>query len=409
MSNKPTSTELGPYEFIALIAMITALGALSIDAMLPALPLMAQDLNVTDFRQTQWVISAIILGMAVGQLFFGPLSDALGRKPAILWGIGLFCIGLVVAMLADSLAMLLVGRVLQGIGVSGPRIASMALVRDKFVGDDMARVMSFVMMVFILMPMLAPLMGLGISITLGWRAIFGFLMLLSLSTGAWLWLRQPETLAVENRQPMKLGQLWRTTKAILKHPRVVGFSVTSGLVFGGLLAYVSTAQSIFQDIYGVGDTFVFYFAILALGFGMSSLLNGKIVMRFGAGRITWVMMIALAVVAFLASTVAFLYSGHPPLLLFMSLVFGLFFCMGILFGNLNALAMAPLGQMAGIGAAVVGSLSNVVAVILALSTGWFYTDGVTPLMLGILVAALLSIALLRLLNKLPNTDVKKVI
>lgn len=395
----------GFVEFIALIAVITSLAALSIDAMLPALPMMATDLAVADFRQTQWVITSVILGMSVGQMFFGPFSDAYGRKFSILSGIGLFCLGSLVSMFATSMTMMLVGRVIQGIGVAGPRIASMALVRDKFVGDHMARVMSFVMMVFILVPMLAPMVGLAILHAMGWRAIFGLFILLSIMTGIWLFVRQPETLSVIGRRPFRLGKIVDTTKAVVKHPRVLGFSAAAGLIFGGMLAYVASAQSIFQDIYGLGDKFPFFFAALALGFGIASLVNGKLVVRLGAEPIATFMLYCLIGISAVASLAALLSGGSPPLWLFMILAFGMFFCIGILFGNLNALAMVPLGKMAGIGAAIIGSISNVIAVFMSAVIGWFYIDSLAPILVGILLSSILALVIVKGIKHKLNTDV----
>ncbi|MDX1473827.1 MAG: multidrug effflux MFS transporter, partial [Reinekea sp.] len=361
-------------EFIALIALITSLVALSIDAMLPALPNIADDLSVVDYRQTQWVITSLIFGMSFGQLLFGPLSDAYGRRFGILSGIALFCVGSVVSMMATSLPMLLLGRVIQGIGVSGPRIASMALVRDKYVGDQMARVMSFVMMVFILVPMIAPIVGQGILHLWGWRAIFALFIGLSVFAALWLNVRQPETLAVESRRPFRLGSVLKTALQVLKHPRVLGFSITAGLVFGGLLSYVASAQAIFQGIYQLGDNFPYYFAALAFGIGLASLANSSLVMRFGAQRLSILGLLGMLTLATTLVVIAFFYQGVPPLVVFMGLGFAMFFCVGILFGNLNSLAMVPLGRMAGIGAAVIGSVSNVVAVLVSGAVGWFFND-----------------------------------
>ncbi len=385
-------------EFIALIALITSLVALSIDAMLPALPNIADDLSVVDYRQTQWVITSLIFGMSFGQLLFGPLSDAYGRRFGILSGIALFCVGSVVSMMATSLPTLLLGRVIQGIGVSGPRIASMALVRDKYVGDQMARVMSFVMMVFILVPMIAPIVGQGILHLWGWRAIFALFIGLSVFAALWLNVRQPETLAVESRRPFRLGSVLKTALQVLKHPRVLGFSITAGLVFGGLLSYVASAQAIFQGIYQLGDDFPYYFAALAFGIGLASLANSSLVMRFGAQRLSILGLLGMLTLATTLVVIAFFYQGVPPLAVFMGLGFAMFFCVGILFGNLNSLAMVPLGRMAGIGAAVIGSVSNVVAVLVSGAVGWFFNDTLLPILIGLCVCAVLALVLILLIR-----------
>ena len=393
LTNTPTKQGPALPEFVALMALITSLVAMSIDAVLPALPSIAFDLAVSDYRQTQWVITSIILGMSFGQLFFGPLSDAFGRKFAITSGVALFSLGSVIAMTANSLTMLIVGRVLQGIGVSGPRIASMALVRDKYVGDQMARVMSFVMMVFIVVPMLAPIIGQWILHLWGWQAIFAFVMGLAILATIWLNVRQPETLAIESRRPFHISSVLETALKVLKNPRVFGFSVTSGLVFGGLLSYVSSAQAIFQDIYLLGESFPYYFAALAFGIGLASLTNSTLVVSLGSLRLSIMALSAMLVLSTILLVVALLNRGIPPLSVFMTLGFAVFFCVGILFGNLNSLAMVPLGRMAGIGAAVIGSVSNLVAVPVAGAVGWFFDGTLIPIVSGLCFCAAASLVI----------------
>lgn len=392
-------------EFIALVALITSLVALSIDAMLPALPNIASDLGVTDYRQTQWVITALIFGMSFGQMIFGPLSDAYGRKFGILSGIALFCVGAGLSMMATSLPMLIAGRIIQGIGVAGPRIASMALVRDKYVGDHMARVMSFIMMVFVLVPMLAPIIGQQILNLWGWREIFGLFIVLSAIAATWLGIRQPETLTDDSRRPFHVGKIARSAVLVLQHPRVVGFAVAAGFVFGGLLSYVASAQAIFQGIYGLGDNFPYYFAALAFGIGCASLVNGTLVVRFGALRLSITGLIGMFTLASLLTLIALFSDGVPALPVFMGLGFAMFFCVGILFGNLNSLAMVPLGRMAGIGAAIVGSISNVVAVVVSGVVGWFFNDTLLPILAGIMISSLISLGLVLTVRRAADTAV----
>lgn len=390
-------------EFIALIALITSLVALSIDAMLPALPRIAEDLQVIDYRQTQWVITSLILGMSFGQLLFGPFSDSFGRKPTIILGVALFCVGSLISMTADSLAWLLAGRILQGFAASGPRIASTALVRDKYVGDQMARVMSFIMMVFIIVPMLAPIIGQWILDFSGWRAIFALFIALSSSAALWLALRQPETLMLEARRPFHTGKILTSALRVVRHPKVMGFSVTSGFVFGGLLSYVASSQAIFQGIYQLGENFPYYFAFLAFGIGFASLVNGTLVVRLGSLRLTLVALYALISLSALLLVVSIAFAGVPPLLVFMALAFVMFFSLGLLFGNLNSLAMIPVGRMAGMGAAVIGSVSNIVAVVFSGAVGWFFHDSLVPIAAGIFIAAVISLLIINSIDKLDDS------
>ncbi|MFQ3229324.1 multidrug effflux MFS transporter [Reinekea sp.] len=397
MSIKPVK-QPSLFEFILLIALLSSLVALSLDTMLPAFSIIAEDLAISDIRHTQWIITAIIVGMAFGQLFFGPLSDAYGRKGAILSGIVLFCVGALLSMFAQTFEALLIGRFIQGIGVSGPRIATMALVRDKFVGNAMARIMSFVMVAFVLIPMLAPLVGQAILMAFSWRAIFGLFVLLSIIAGIWLAIRQPETLVPENRRPMSLRSIFNGIKLVMSQPRTLGFSIASGVVFGGLLAYVGSAQAIFEGIYQLGDKFPFFFAALALGIGSASYVNGKLVMRMGALKLAIYALIGKISLASILVVLALTQDGSPALWQFMSLGFLLMFCVGILFGNLSSLAMVPLGKLAGVGAAVVGTTQNIVSVVISVAIGWFFNGTLLPIVSGFLVSAVIALLLVMLVR-----------
>lgn len=368
-------------EFVALMALMTSLVAMSIDTMLPALPEIGRDLNAADIAQTQLIISFVILGMGVGQLFFGPLSDAIGRRPTILMGLVIFIAGSAVSMLAESMEVMLLGRLIQGFGVSGPRIVSIALIRDQFVGRNMAQVMSFIMTVFILVPMLAPAVGQGVVLLSHWRGIFAVFIALALIVGIWFGLRQPETLAVDKRHPVSLPNLWRSTRFVFSQPTTLWFVASAGFVFGSFLTYLGSAQAIFVDLYDVGLRFPLYFAILAGVIGLSSFTNGKLVQRFGMKRISYVALSGFIASFGLLLLLALIQGGLPPLMQFM--VFGClgFFWVGLMFGNFNALAMKPLGAVAGIGAALVGSLTNFISVPLSIIAGVFYNETLVPLLL----------------------------
>ena len=376
-------------EFVILIALIISLVALSIDAMLPALPSIAAELGVTRINDSQYVISVLFLGMAIGQMIFGPWSDNVGRKLAINVGFGVFIIGCLMSLLAEQYEQMLIGRFLQGLGAAGPRIVSVALVRDQYEGRAMARVMSFVMTIFILVPVIAPWLGQIIIAYSGWRAIFLLFLILSLVVMAWFSLRQPETLPAAKRKAFSFRQLIRDTKIICSMPIAMGYTLTMGLIFGAFIGYLSSAQQIFQSVYGLGDEFVIYFGVLAASIGIASLVNAQLVMRLGMRRLSFLSMLIIGLVSFPFYILASTYQGHPPLSIFMAYLLFVFFFMGILFGNLNALAMEPLGFIAGLGAALVGSISTLVSVILGVLVANAFDDTVMPLVFGL---AALSIA-----------------
>jgi DHA1 family bicyclomycin/chloramphenicol resistance-like MFS transporter len=369
-------------EFVVLTALIIAIVALSIDAMLPALPAIARDLGVESLNDSQYVILVFFAGMSCGQLFFGPLSDVVGRRPAIIAGMMLYALACLLCLFAVDFAQMLAGRFLQGLGASGPRIVTVALVRDRFKGREMARVMSFVMTIFILVPIFAPALGQAVLLLADWRTIFALFLALAIAVGAWFWMRQPETLAAGLRARFSLAQLAFDTLGVLRERAALGYTLIMGFVFGAFIGYLSSSQQIFQAQYGLGQLFPLYFGLLAAVVGCASLLNARLVMRFGMRRLS---RFALRVTVFLS--LAFLplagyFDGHPQLSLLMIYLVILFFCFGILFGNLNAMAMEPLGHIAGLGAAVIGSLSTLISVLFGIVLAEAYDGTVIPMVAG---------------------------
>jgi DHA1 family bicyclomycin/chloramphenicol resistance-like MFS transporter len=383
------------FEFVVLMAMIISMVALSIDAMLPALPNIAADLGVTRINDSQYVISILFAGMAIGQMIFGPMSDSVGRKYAINVGFAVFIVGCLVSLLAETFTMMLIGRFLQGFGAAGPRVVSIALVRDRYEGREMARVMSFVMTIFILVPIVAPALGQAILMFSDWRGIFWMFLVLSFIALSWFNLRQPETLLVENRIRFSIKQVLSDIKYICVIPAAMGYTIATGIIFGAFLGYLSSSQQIFQQQYHLGNQFVIYFGILAASLGLASLLNAQLVMRFGMRRLSHGATFFIVVLSVPFYFLAQHYSGSPPLWQVMAYLLTVFFFVGILFGNLNALAMEPLGSVAGLGAAVVGSLSTLISVALGVIIANAYNGTILPLVSGF---ALLSIGCLMVMG-----------
>jgi len=391
MKSKNQTPEPSFVEFVVIVSLMMSLTALSIDAMMPALPRIGIELGIQNTNDRQLIISIIFLGMAVGQLFFGPLSDRTGRKPAVYAGYGVYITGSFVAIFATSFPIMLAGRLLQGIGVSAPRAITMALVRDRYSGRMMARVMSFVMTVFILVPMLAPSVGQTILLFVGWRGIFVGFVIIALMTLTWFALRMPETLHPENRTPFSLRHIINATIVILKNRTALGYTLSAGLVGGFFLGYLNSAQQIFQEQYALGKFFPMLFGIISISIGLASFLNARLVMRFGMRFLVLSSLRSIMGLAVVALIVAILNDGLPPLWFVMVYLMLTFFCNGILFGNQNALAMEPLGHLAGIGAAVVGSLTTLIQMPLGTMIGQFYNATIFPLVLGIAILTGLSI------------------
>jgi DHA1 family bicyclomycin/chloramphenicol resistance-like MFS transporter len=382
-------------EFVIIISLMMSLTALSIDAMLPALPKIGSDLGVQNANDRQLVVSVLFLGLAFGQLFFGPLSDRVGRKPTVYAGYALYIAGALVSVLAVSFPMMLVGRLSQGLGISAPRAITLALVRDRYKGRAMARVMSFVSSIFILVPMIAPTLGQTILLFSGWRGIFGSFVLMALITSVWFALRMPETLAPEHRAPFSLRRIIDATREIVRNRIALGYTMSAGLVSGAFLGYLSSAQQIFQEQYELGKLFPLVFGIISLSIGVASLVNARLVMRLGMRFLVRRSLFVIIGLSSLALGITLLLGGRAPLWLFMAYIMVTFFCVGILFGNQNSLAMEPLGHLAGIGAAVVGSLSTLISMPLGTIIGQSYNGTVLPLVIGIALLSGLCILAVR--------------
>lgn len=381
---------LGLIEFVALMATMTSLVALSIDAMLPALLQIGEALKVEEEHHTHLIVTVFFMGMAFGQMFFGPFSDSRGRRLTILIGLFIFAIGTFVCMFATNLETMLVGRVIQAFGVSGPRIAAMAIIRDLYVGDAMARVMSFIMMVFILVPMIAPMVGQAVMAFFGWYHIFTLFLIVATLAGTWFFSRQGETLPRHRRRPFSFKQFYLSSKFILTHATVMGYTFAMAGIFGSFLAYLSASQTIFQVYYGVGDMFPYIFAVLAFSIGLASYFNGTMVMKFGMRRLCRFALKGVNGFAVVYLALLLAYDGLPPLVLTVATMFVGFFFVGILFGNLNALAMQPLGEMAGLGAAIIGSLSSLFSVPIALFIDSFLSGNLYPIGVGFFVFFVLA-------------------
>lgn len=374
-------------EFIALVAMTTSLVAMSIDTMLPALADITRDLPTNDPNDRQLVLTLFFAGLSLGQLVCGPLSDNIGRKPTLYGGLALFLLGGICCALATSFPMLLFGRLLAGFGAAGPRIIAVAVVRDQHAGREMARVMSFVSSIFILVPVVAPAFGQAVLLVADWRMIFWLLVLAGLADGAWFGWRQPETLPPERRNPLSLRAVARGAGEVFRHPITLGYTLATGFVFGAFINYLSTSQQVFQEQYGIAELFPLFFGSLAAAIGVASVTNAQLVMRFGMLRLARLAVGVECVLAAIFFGVAVALDGHPPLWFFMAGMAICFFCNGILFGNYNARALEPMGHIAGVAAAITGCLSSAVGIAFGAPFGRAYDGTVSPIIAGFMLAS----------------------
>ena len=379
-------------EFAILMALLISVVAISIDALLPALGVIGKDLHLANPNHAQFLIVALFGGMAVGQLVAGPLSDALGRKPVLYWGIGLYLCGSLLCFLAPQFGGVLAGRVIQGLGVSAPYVSAMSIVRDKYAGRAMAKIMSIVMMIFIMVPAIAPSLGQGILLVAPWRAIFVLYIFYAVAVTGWIFFRLEETLPPEKRIPFHVPNIRAGFVEVFGNRLTMCYTVCMGIAFGSFTGYLNSAQQIFQTQFGAGKMFTVYFGSLALVFGVSSLLNSRFVERLGMHYIckrSFICIVA-ASAAFFALNLAM----EPRLWMFLAYASVLFFSVGLVFGNLNALAMEPMGHIAGIASAVIGFVSSMVSMVLGAGIGQMYNGTLIPMTLGFLVLGSLSLIIL---------------
>jgi len=381
-------------EFTVLMAALISIVAISIDALLPAFGHIVTDLSgITHPNQVQYVIVALFAGLAIGEIIAGPCSDAMGRKIVLYFGVGFYLAGSVICYFAQSLDMMLLGRFVQGIGVAGPYVSAVSIVRDKYSGRDMAKVMSLVMMIFMLVPAVAPSIGQGILYIGTWRDIFLLYIGYAILIAFWLCFRLEETLPPAKRIPFSAKAIMSGFKEVLTHPITASYTVCMGICFGSFIGYLNSSQQIFQVQFKTGEMFTVYFGLLALVLGASSLTNSRFVQRLG--------MHYLCVRAFMAIiiTSAIFLAVHliiNDIQLWMFLLYAatLFFSFGLVFGNLNALAMEPMGHIAGIAAAVIGSVSTLVSMAIGGFIGQLYDNTLIPIIWGFLGFSVLSLIIM---------------
>ncbi|WP_082020375.1 MULTISPECIES: multidrug effflux MFS transporter [unclassified Leisingera] len=382
-------------EFIALIAMMFATIALSIDAMLPALPEIGQTLSPDNINRAQLVLTSFVLGMGLGTFFTGPLSDAFGRKPVVAAGCALYVLAALTAWLSPSLEVLLISRVLMGIGAAGPRIVGVAVVRDLYSGREMARLMSIAMMIFMIVPAIAPLMGAGIIALSGWRAIFLLFALFAAIIVLWTSLRLPETLAVNDRRAFRAPLLMAAVKEMLTHPTVRLSIMVQTLCLGMLFTMLTMVQPVYDIIFGRADSFPLWFGLVAVISGTASLLNAAIVVRIGMRRIVTVSLAAQILITGAMLLISGWSLPDPWMFgLFVAWQASVFFMVGTTVGNLNAMAMEPMGHIAGMAASVIGAISTVLAAAVAAPVGLLFDGSLVPLAAGLLIMACIAFLLM---------------
>ena len=390
-------------EFIALVALLFSMVAFATDAMLPSLAEISTDLALVNVNHAQMVITVFVLGTGIGQLVAGPLSDSFGRKTIICLGIAIFLLASLWAFFATSMTELMIARFVQGLGVSAPRTVTHALVRDLFSGRHMARIVSFAMMLFVLVPAVAPAVGQAIMLTLGWRYIFVAFQIVAVIAIAWFYFRQPETLSPDRRRPFRPREIMHAARDVMTNWRVVISMGSLSLGYTCIFAYLVSAQQVYVVWLNAGHDFPLYFALTAIIAGSASFLNAFLVMRFG---MLWLSTIGYAAIFVLSAGFGAIIAQEtvdlPYLLwLFVAWSTAMFFLLGLCLANLNALALEPLGHIAGMASAVIGSIATLVCIVLAVPIGQMFDGTGLPLVAGVALSACTACFLNLLMRRHP--------
>ena len=379
-------------EFVAIIALMMGLMAFSIDNLLPAFPAIHADFPTTSPNDVQMMVYAYLIGIGSAQLLFGTLSDVMGRKPVLMAGLIIYVAGSLLAAFTESFSMLLFARLVQGIGGAAGRVLAVAIVRDRFEGHEMARVMSLAMMVFLTVPIVAPALGSVILLAGSWRYIFAAMLGLALILSVWFGARMPETLRPELRMPFSLAAIGAGMLTTLRTRRAVGYSTAMGLLLSALMTYIGTASQIFEtDVYQIGHWFPALFAAVAGLMAVASFLSASLVRKVGMRRLSHFGIVGFTVVAGVMVLAAALFGGRPPLLLFCLLIALAQFLFALTMPNFNALAMEPLGAVAGTASSFIGAYTTLMSALFAFLAGRLFDGTVMPVSATYLVFGALSI------------------
>jgi DHA1 family bicyclomycin/chloramphenicol resistance-like MFS transporter len=391
-SGEPPAARLRYAEFVTMVALLMALNAMAVDIILPALQQMGANLGVADENARQLPLTAYIVLFGVSQIVYGPLSDHFGRRPILLFGLAVYSLACVGAALAESFAMLLLMRGIQGIGAGATRVIAVSVVRDTYGGRKMASVMSLAMMVFMAIPIIAPTLGQAILIVAGWRSILVAIALFGIVMSVWCFLRLPETLAEANRRALKIGPVMEAFRIVLTTRVAFAYAISTALLFGCLFGFLNSAQQVYQEVYGLGALFPIAFSSGAFFIALASFTNSRIVERLGMRLLSHGALAGFAAISALLSLIAIVDDGQVPFWMFYFLNLIAFGFFGFIGTNFNALAMDPLGHVAGTASSVLGFLQTFVGGVLGAGIGLAYDGTVLPLSLGFLILSLLSFA-----------------
>jgi len=381
---------MGKREFIVLISMIMSLTALAIGMMLPAFSEMRAEFGLEpDSTTVALVVTIFLVGFGLGQPVWGPLSDALGRKPMLWLGLSIYILGAIGTALAPSLGAILLLRVLGGFGAAALRVVAQGMIRDRYQGEQMAKVLSYIMVVFLLVPMLAPAIGTAILVVGDWRWIFGFFVAAAVLVAVWS-RRLPESLPPERRIELDLNHVLAAARAVLTSRFAMGLTIAQMAAFGFVAAYLGSTELIIEGVFGLGSWFPLIFGVSSLMLGGAMLLNPRLIDGFGLRR-----MIRYTIAAYLGATllfaaIAIATGGRPPLWLYMIGILPILLAHSFVMPNLNSAAMMPMGRLAGTAAAIIGSIATLGGAAIGAVIDAAFDGTITPFAVAGLLAAILA-------------------
>ncbi len=380
-------------EFIAMLAAIMASTALGIDLMLPAFGDIREAFGLAaDSTAVAGIVTAYFIGLALAQAVWGPVADRFGRKPTLYAGLALYAIGALASALSPSLPALYAARFVWGMGSAGPRVMALAVVRDSYEGEAMATVMSFIMAIFVLVPVVAPSLGAAILTIASWRWVFGFGVIYAGVLAVWT-LRLPESLHPEHRLELHLGRVAQAARYVVGNRQTLGYTLVLTVLFGVFSSYLASSEIIFGDVYDRADLFPFIFGGIAAVMGIAMTGNGLVVARFGVRRLVHAAMIGFTLVGGLMLVLALASGGAPPLGVFIAILAFQLMLYSLIFPNSNTIAMDPMGSVAGMAAAVIGMVSIAGGALLGSLLDRAFDGTVVPISSGFLLAGLASLAI----------------
>jgi MFS transporter, DHA1 family, multidrug resistance protein len=386
---------IGGRELISILALVMSIVALAVDIMLPAFADIRSEFGLSsDSTAAAGLITTFLLGLALSQLVYGVLADRFGRKPILYVGIGLYIGGALASLMANSLDWLLVARFVWGVGAASPRILTLSVLRDVYSGERMARAMSFVMAIFILIPVVAPSIGAVITDWIGWRGVIGSTVVVALLVGFWT-LRLPETLKPENRLVLTWADVARAGRVVMTNRVTVGYMLSFAALFGGFASYLASSELIFSDVFGLADEFPLIFGALAIVMGIAALVNGFLVERVGLRRLIKVVMAGYLVAAAGLAVLSVATGGVPPFWMFAILMAALLSMHALLIPNMNSAAMIPMGSVAGTASAIIGTVATAGGALLGAVIDRAYDGTVGPLILSFLILGVVAWGLSR--------------